>query len=316
MNCASPYASTPPSSLPIARWKRSATTPTGHRPSLANAAQYSSFKGSLGDRGILPLDSLRLLAQARGHVEYTPVRPPTGMPCARERKRAMACNPTAWPSRPPPPSPTSLGVDASSNPRSATSRSNPTCPANSPVINQGTWCATSKTLGLWDDVMVNDPKHFDGSLHPIDRILQTSRDPYATAFEVENLAGGRCQPPPEVDRPGAEPEPVHGGASRKKLTTPYKLAWYRGLKPPYHRRALAATHRGNTPSTHVKLNAVSSGGSTRATAHAGPVPAVPKVCPSTTLTAKPAVAATEQRPTHSQADEWPGEAKRQSHSGP
>jgi ribonucleoside-diphosphate reductase alpha chain len=42
-----------------------------------------------------------------------------------------------------------------------------------------------KRLGLWDDVMVMDLKHFDGSLRPIDRVPQEVKALYATAFEVE-----------------------------------------------------------------------------------------------------------------------------------
>ena len=42
-----------------------------------------------------------------------------------------------------------------------------------------------KRLGLWDDVMVMDLKHFDGSLRPIDRVPQEIKALYATAFEVE-----------------------------------------------------------------------------------------------------------------------------------
>jgi ribonucleoside-diphosphate reductase alpha chain len=68
-----------------------------------------------------------------------------------------------------------------------------------------------KRLGLWDDVMVMDLKHFDGSLRPIDRVPQDIKALYATAFEVETpVAGGSRRAPPEVDRPGPEPEHLHG----------------------------------------------------------------------------------------------------------
>ena len=57
-----------------------------------------------------------------------------------------------------------------------------------------------KRLGLqWDDVMVMDLKHFDGSLRPIDRVPQEVKALYATAFEVEPLAGGSGGTPAEMD---------------------------------------------------------------------------------------------------------------------
>ena len=58
------------SSSPTARWRRSATTPTGPRPSWPQErGRYSSYRGSLWDRGILPIDSLDLLAEQRGSLK-------------------------------------------------------------------------------------------------------------------------------------------------------------------------------------------------------------------------------------------------------
>ena len=42
-----------------------------------------------------------------------------------------------------------------------------------------------KKLGLWDKVMVNDLKYYDGSLAAIDRVPAHVKELYATAFEVE-----------------------------------------------------------------------------------------------------------------------------------
>jgi ribonucleoside-diphosphate reductase alpha chain len=42
-----------------------------------------------------------------------------------------------------------------------------------------------KAAGLWDKVMVNDLKYYDGSLQEIDRMPEDLKALYATAFEVE-----------------------------------------------------------------------------------------------------------------------------------
>ena len=42
-----------------------------------------------------------------------------------------------------------------------------------------------KELGLWDDVMINDLKFFEGSLAQISRIPDEVKTLFSTAFEVE-----------------------------------------------------------------------------------------------------------------------------------
>ena len=100
-----------------------------------------------------------------------------------------------------------------------------------------------KRLGLWDDVMVMDLKHFDGSLRPIDRVPQDIKALYATAFEVETVwlveAAARRQK--WIDQ--AQSLNIYmAGASGKKLDETYKLAWLRGLKTTYYLRSLGASN--------------------------------------------------------------------------
>ena len=119
-----------------------------------------------------------------------------------------------------------------------------------------------KRLGLWDDVMVMDLKHFDGSLRPIDRVPQDIKALYATAFEVEPVwlveAAARRQK--WIDQ--AQSLNIYmAGASGKKLDDTYKLAWLRGLKTTYYLRTISATHAEKSTVQSGRLNAVSSGGS-------------------------------------------------------
>jgi ribonucleoside-diphosphate reductase alpha chain len=117
-----------------------------------------------------------------------------------------------------------------------------------------------KRLGLWDDVMVMDLKHFDGSLRPIDRVPQEIKALYATAFEVETTwiveAAARRQK--WIDQ--AQSLNIYmSGASGKKLDDTYKLAWLRGLKTTYYLRTISATHAEKSTVSNSQMNAVSSG---------------------------------------------------------
>jgi ribonucleoside-diphosphate reductase alpha chain len=114
-----------------------------------------------------------------------------------------------------------------------------------------------KRLGLWDDVMVMDLKHFDGSLRAIDRVPEELKRLYATAFEVDARwlveAGARRQK--WIDQ--AQSLNIYmAGASGKKLDDIYKLAWQRGLKTTYYLRTTSATYAEKSTVAPGKMNAV------------------------------------------------------------
>jgi ribonucleoside-diphosphate reductase alpha chain len=118
-----------------------------------------------------------------------------------------------------------------------------------------------KRLGLWDDVMVMDLKHFDGSLRPIDRVPQDVKALYATAFEIETswLVEAAARRQKWIDQ--AQSLNIYiAGASGKKLDDTYKLAWLRGLKTTYYLRTMSATHAEKSTVAAGSHNAVSSGG--------------------------------------------------------
>ena len=122
-----------------------------------------------------------------------------------------------------------------------------------------------KRLGLWDDVMVMDLKHFDGSLRRIDRVPEDLKALYATAFEVETqwLVEAAARRQKWIDQ--AQSLNIYmAGASGKKLDETYKLAWLRGLKTTYYLRTVGATHAEKSTVTSGRLNAVSSSAASRA----------------------------------------------------
>ena len=222
--------------------------------------RYASYKGSLWDQGILPLDTLDMLAEARGgYVEVD--RSVTLDWDALRRKIAqdgmrnsncVAIAPTATISN-------IIGVDACIEPCFGNLSVKSNLSGEFTVINSYL-VRDLKRLGLWDNVMLVDLKHFDGSLRPIDRVPNEIKTLYATAFEVDSSwiveAASRRQK--WIDQ--AQSLNIYmSGASGKKLDDTYKLAWVRGLKTTYYLRTIGATHAEKSTVKAGKMNSVSSG---------------------------------------------------------
>ena len=221
--------------------------------------RYSSYRGSLWDRGVLPLDSLDLLAEARGgHVEVD--RSMTmNWDALRQRIReygmrnsnCVAIAPTATISN-------IIGVDASIEPCFGNLSVKSNLSGEFTVVNEYL-VRDLKRLGLWDDVMVMDLKHFDGSLRRIDRVPEELKRLYATAFEVETqwLVEAAARRQKWIDQ--AQSLNIYiAGASGKKLDETYKLAWLRGLKTTYYLRTVGATHAEKSTVHSGAMNAVSA----------------------------------------------------------
>jgi ribonucleoside-diphosphate reductase alpha chain len=222
--------------------------------------QYSSYKGSLWDQGILPIDTLDMLARERGG--YVEVDRSSTLDWEALRKKiasdgmrnsnCTAIAPTATISN-------IIGVDASIEPCFGNLSVKSNLSGEFTIIN-GYLVQDLKRLGLWDDVMVMDLKHFDGSLSPIDRVPADIKALYATAFEVETrwLVEAAARRQKWIDQ--AQSLNIYmAGASGKKLDETYKLAWIRGLKTTYYLRTMSATHAEKSTVTAGRMNAVSSG---------------------------------------------------------
>ncbi|MDM4767653.1 ribonucleoside-diphosphate reductase subunit alpha [Pelomonas sp. SE-A7] len=222
--------------------------------------RYSSYRGSLWDRGILPIDSLDLLAEARGG--YVEVDRSQTMDWNSLRGRiaehgmrnsnCVAIAPTATISN-------IIGVDASIEPCFGNLSVKSNLSGEFTVINEAL-VRDLKKLGLWDDVMVMDLKHFDGSLRRIDRVPEELKNLYATAFEVETewLVEAAARRQKWIDQ--AQSLNIYmAGASGKKLDETYKLAWLRGLKTTYYLRTISASSiEKSTVTKSGQLNSVSS----------------------------------------------------------
>ncbi|MGK6309044.1 ribonucleoside-diphosphate reductase subunit alpha [Variovorax sp. DT-64] len=222
--------------------------------------RYSSYKGSLWDKGVLPPDTLDLLEKARGGYVEVDRSSTLDWNALRQKIKAdgmrnsncVAIAPTATISN-------IIGVDASIEPCFGNLSVKSNLSGEFTVINHYL-VRDLKRLGLWDDVMVMDLKHFDGSLRPIDRVPQDVKALYATAFEIETtwLVEAAARRQKWIDQ--AQSLNIYmAGASGKKLDDTYKLAWLRGLKTTYYLRTQSATHAEKSTVQSGRLNAVSSG---------------------------------------------------------
>lgn len=216
---------------------------------------YSSFKGSLWQRGILPIDSIGILGNSR-RPNYLQMDKNTSLDwdSLREQVRTegmrnsncMAIAPTATISN-------ICGVSQSIEPTYQNLFVKSNLSGEFTVINPFL-VHDLKKLGLWDDVMVNDLKYFDGSLQRIDRIPEHLKSLYATAFEIETewLIEAAARRQKWIDQAQslnlymAEP-------SGRKLDNVYKLAWIRGLKTTYYLRTLGATHVEKSTATATEM---------------------------------------------------------------
>jgi ribonucleoside-diphosphate reductase alpha chain len=230
---------------------------------LANErGAYSSFKGSLWDRGILPHDSLDLLAQERG--DYLEVDRSQSMDWTALRQRiarygmrnsnCVAIAPTATISN-------IIGVSACIEPTFQNLYVKSNLSGEFTVVNDYL-VRDLKRLGLWDEVMISDLKFFDGSLARIDRIPASLREIYATAFEIDPswLVEAASRRQKWIDQ--AQSLNIYmAGASGKRLHDTYTLAWLRGLKTTYYLRTLGATSAEKSTTDRLgQLNAVSADG--------------------------------------------------------
>ncbi|GAB2849684.1 ribonucleoside-diphosphate reductase subunit alpha [Lentzea nigeriaca] len=226
----------------------------------AERGAYRSFDGSLWSQGILPIDSVEILARNRNAGELEQNREST-MDWRRIREKVrkgmrnsnvMAIAPTATIAN-------ITGVTQSIEPlyRNVYVKSNMS--GDFTVVNPDLVRAL-KQRELWDEQMVSDLKLHDGSLGAIDRVPPDLKALYATAFEIDSSwlieAGARRQK--WIDQ--AQSLNLYLAApSGRKLDELYQLAWVRGLKTTYYLRTQSATHveKSTLQGTDGKLNAVS-----------------------------------------------------------
>ncbi len=218
---------------------------------------YASYEGSLWSKGILPIDSIELLQQARGtHLEqdrsqqldWEALRIKVRTQGMRN-SNVMAIAPTATISN-------ICGVSQSIEPTYQNLYVKSNLSGEFTVVNPYL-VADLKALHVWDEVMVNDLKYYNGSVQAISRIPADLKARYATAFEIDPMwlveAASRRQK--WLDQ--AQSLNIYmAKPSGKKLDELYRQAWIRGLKTTYYLRSLGASNAEKSTITDGALNAV------------------------------------------------------------
>ena len=241
----------------------------------AERGRYASFDGSLWSRGILPIDSIKLLEEARG--EYLRLDTSTTLDWQSLRERVvtvgmrnsnvMAIAPTATISN-------IIGVAQSIEPAFRNLYVKANMSGDFTVVNPFL-VRDLKARGLWDEVMISDLKYFDGALGPIDRVPEDLKALYATAFEIDAhwLVEAAARRQKWIDQTQSL-NLYLAAPNGRKLDALYRLAWERGLKTTYYLRTQSATHveKSTLKGTDGKLNAVSATGMISAPEESEPLP--------------------------------------------
>lgn len=222
---------------------------------------YTSYEGSLWSQGILPIDSIQLLAEQRGEqfidqdtnctLDWSSLREKVATQGMRN-SNVMAIAPTATIAN-------ITGVSQSIEPTYQNLYVKSNLSGEFTVVNPYL-VHDLKALDLWDQVMVNDLKYYEGSVQKIDRVPIALKLKYATAFEIEPrwIVDAASRRQKWIDQ--AQSLNLYiAAADGKKLDLTYRMAWYRGLKTTYYLRALAATTTEKSTVTSSSLNAVAAG---------------------------------------------------------
>ena len=221
---------------------------------------YETYKGSLWDNGIFPLDSINLLAEQRGNdfidqnteksLDWDKLKEKMAKHGIRN-SNVMAIAPTATIAN-------ITGVSQSIEPTYQNLFVKSNLSGEFTVVNPYL-IEELKKEGLWDEVMLSDLKYFEGSLKQINRVPEHIKNKFKTAFEVEPRfiveAASRRQK--WIDQ--AQSLNLYiANVDGKKLDITYRMAWYKGLKTTYYLRSMGATATEKSTVERSSLNAVQS----------------------------------------------------------
>jgi ribonucleoside-diphosphate reductase alpha chain len=221
---------------------------------------YESYEGSLWSQGIMPIDSIKFLKESRGDnyldmdesstMDWDGLRETVKSQGIRN-SNVMAIAPTATIAN-------ITGVTQSIEPTYQnlfvkSNLSGEFTVTNIPMVKE------LKKQGLWDSVMINDLKYYDGNVSGISRIPEETKELYATAFEIEPkwLIDAASRRQKWIDQSQSLNLYINE-PNGTKLDIMYRMAWLRGLKTTYYLRSKGATTSEKSTINTGELNAVSA----------------------------------------------------------
>ncbi|MEC7840252.1 MAG: ribonucleoside-diphosphate reductase subunit alpha [Chlamydiota bacterium] len=203
---------------------------------------YATYEGSKWSKGLLPIDTLKILIDSRKHtldvdtsqsLDWEPVREALKNYGIRN-SNTMAIAPTATIAQ-------ITGTTQSIEPTFShlfvkSNLSGEFCCINEYLVND------LKALSLWDSEMIDDLKYFDGSIQEIHRIPEHIKKLYKTSFEIDPYWLIECASRRQkwIDM-GQSLNLYISEPSGKKLSEMYIYAWKKGLKTTYYLRSKSAT---------------------------------------------------------------------------
>jgi len=209
----------------------------------AEVGTYSSYKGSKWDRGLLPQDTVDLLATERGRLIDVPRGGKMDWSVVREKiakhgmrnSNVLAIAPTATISN-------IMGTTPCIEPNYKNLYVKSNLSGDFIVLN-AELVKDLKQASLWNQEMLDQLKYFDGELDAIDAIPQALKHKHKTVFGIdfEYIIDAAARRQKWIDQSQsvnlflATPE-------MKTLSHMYRRAWDKGLKTTYYLRTLQASN--------------------------------------------------------------------------
>ncbi len=203
---------------------------------------YSSYRGSKWDRGLLPIDTLKLLEEERGQKIEVDKKASLDWSSLRAKIKAngmrnsncMAIAPTATISN-------IAGSVPSIEPIFKNLYIKENLSGNFLVINKHL-IDDMVDAGIWSEEILTEIKAKDGSLQSIDKIPSHIKAKYKEAFEIapEWVIETSARRAKWIDQ-SASTNIFISTTSGKVLSDIYMKAWKSGLKTTYYLRTLAAS---------------------------------------------------------------------------
>jgi ribonucleoside-diphosphate reductase alpha chain len=209
----------------------------------AERGTYSSYRGSKWDRGLLPPDTVDLLAQERGlpidvprggRMDWSPLRAKIKAQGMRN-SNVLAIAPTA-----------TISNITNTSPCIEPTYKNLFVKSNLSgefIVLNPFMVKDLKANGLWDQDMIDNLKYFDGELKDIDRIPAELKARYMTAFDIDPkwIVEAAARRQKWIDQSQSVNLWIKT-PDLKTLSHMYRHAWHAGLKTTYYLRSLGASN--------------------------------------------------------------------------